>query len=97
MSSAINTASVSSTPTPLTQIEENKRLREMVEYLMNRLEATSAENNIIKDLLSQSEAQMSHEKRAKECLYKENIKKDEEISKLLTHVIHLQNELRKGK
>jgi hypothetical protein len=90
-----NVSSVSNTP--LTQTEENKRLREMVEYLMNRLEATTSENNILESLLLQSEDNTSHEKRAKECLYEENKKKDEEISKLLSQVIHLQNELRKVK
>ncbi len=93
----MNTTSLSNIPTPLSPQEENIRLRSMVEYLMNRLEVTSAENNILKGLLSQSEAQVDYEKRAKECLYEENIKKDEEISKLLSKVIHLQNELRKAK
>ncbi len=93
----MNTTCLTSTHTILTQTDENKRLREMVEYLMNRLEAIVEENNILKGLLSQSEDEISHEKRAKECLYEENKKKDEEISKLLSQVIHLQNEIRKAK
>lgn len=100
----MSSASSRMSTTPLTEKQENSRLRNLLEELMThletttvRMESTREENKLLESLLSQSEAQVSHEKRAKECLYAENQKKDAEISKLLSQVVHLQNELRKAK
>ena len=96
-SNVASAMSVESSTTPLTPQEEHKRLREMVDYLMNRLEETSVENKHLKSWLSEAVKEISFQKRATECLYEENKKLLVQNDEQLTTIVHLQNELRKVK